>query len=148
MFQGDNRTFSITLATRTDDDELRARLLDPDVFLGAASALPATAPYVDGRSRPITEVHVMARLLNRDRTFTDEAGEPLVAGFVAVGDAHTCTNPLYGRGCSLAMVQAQLVADALGRRAGGRGRVRPCLRGCLRHRGPPLVPRCRWRRTR
>jgi 2-polyprenyl-6-methoxyphenol hydroxylase-like FAD-dependent oxidoreductase len=113
VFQGDNRTFSITLATRTDDDELRARLLDPDVFLDAAAALPATALYVDGRSRPITEVHVMARLLNRDRTFTDDSGEPLVAGFAAVGDAHTCTNPLYGRGCSLAMVQAQLVADAL-----------------------------------
>ena len=28
------------------------------------------------------------------------------SGFHAVGDAHTCTNPLYGRGCSLAMVQA------------------------------------------
>jgi 2-polyprenyl-6-methoxyphenol hydroxylase-like FAD-dependent oxidoreductase len=112
VFQGDNRTFSITFATRTDDDTLRARLLDPDVFLQAAVALPATAAYVDGRSRPITGVNVMARLLNRDRRFTDD-GEPLVAGFVAVGDAHTCTNPLYGRGCSLAMVQAQLVADSL-----------------------------------
>jgi flavin-dependent dehydrogenase len=30
-----------------------------------------------------------------------------------VGDAHTCTNPLYGRGCSLAMVQATLLADAV-----------------------------------
>src|SRR5262249_10172850 len=28
-------------------------------------------------------------------------------------DAHTCTNPVYGRGCSLAMVQAVLVTDAL-----------------------------------
>ena len=33
----------------------------------------------------------------------------------AVGDAHTCTNPLYGRGCSLAMVQATLLADAVAR---------------------------------
>jgi hypothetical protein len=37
----------------------------------------------------------------------------MVLGFHAVGDAHTCTNPLYGRGCSLAMVQANLLADAL-----------------------------------
>ena len=113
VFPGDNRTFSITLATRTDDSELRSRLLDPDVFLAGAAALPATAPYVDGRSRPITEVNVMARLVNRDRRFTDAEGEPLVVGFVAVGDAHTCTNPLYGRGCSLAMVQAQLLADSI-----------------------------------
>jgi hypothetical protein len=34
-------------------------------------------------------------------------------GFHAVGDAHTCTNPLYGRGCSLALVQAVLLADAV-----------------------------------
>jgi hypothetical protein len=36
-----------------------------------------------------------------------------VLGVHAVGDAHTCTNPLYGRGCSLAMVQADLLADAV-----------------------------------
>ena len=34
-------------------------------------------------------------------------------GFHAIGDAHTCTNPLYGRGCSLAFVQAGLVTDAI-----------------------------------
>jgi flavin-dependent dehydrogenase len=36
-----------------------------------------------------------------------------VLGFHAIGDAHTCTNPIYGRGCSLAAVQATLLADAL-----------------------------------
>jgi hypothetical protein len=36
-----------------------------------------------------------------------------VLGFHAVGDAHTCTNPLYGRGCTLALVQAVLLADAM-----------------------------------
>jgi hypothetical protein len=55
----------------------------------------------------------MAKLLNRLRSFT-EADRPLVLGFHAVGDAHTCTNPLYGRGCSLAMVQADLLAEAVG----------------------------------
>ena len=32
---------------------------------------------------------------------------------VAIGDAHTCTNPLYGRGCSLGIVHAELLADAV-----------------------------------
>jgi flavin-dependent dehydrogenase len=54
----------------------------------------------------------MTGLLNRIRTFTRADGTPSVLGFHAVGDAHTCTNPLYGRGCSLAMVQAVLLADA------------------------------------
>ena len=42
-----------------------------------------------------------------------DTDRPLVAGFHAVGDCHTATNPLYGRGCSLAMVQAQVLADLL-----------------------------------
>jgi 2-polyprenyl-6-methoxyphenol hydroxylase-like FAD-dependent oxidoreductase len=112
-FLGDNHTFSVTFAVANDDDELRARILDAGTFERAAHALPATAPWTDQtRAAPITGVHVMARLLNRIRRFTDDDGEPTVLGFHAVGDAHTCTNPLYGRGCSLAMVQASLLADA------------------------------------
>ncbi len=33
-------------------------------------------------------------------------------GFHVIGDSHTTTNPLYGRGCSLAAVQAIRVVDA------------------------------------
>lgn len=115
VFQGDNRTFSVTFAVQNDDDELRALLLDPDRFDDGARLLPATAPWADEAvSEPITGVFVMARLLNRLRTFTDD-GRPRVLGLHAAGDAHTCTNPLYGRGCSLAMVQATLLTEALGR---------------------------------
>jgi 2-polyprenyl-6-methoxyphenol hydroxylase-like FAD-dependent oxidoreductase len=113
-FVGDNRTFSVTFAVPTGDGELRALLLDPAQFEAVARALPATREWVSSaRADPITPVEVMARLLNRRRRFADADGEPRVLGFHAVGDAHTCTNPLYGRGCSLAMVQATLLADAL-----------------------------------
>jgi flavin-dependent dehydrogenase len=54
----------------------------------------------------------MTGLLNRLRRFTDDAGTPTVLGFHALGDCHTTTNPLYGRGCSLAAVQATLLLDA------------------------------------
>jgi 2-polyprenyl-6-methoxyphenol hydroxylase-like FAD-dependent oxidoreductase len=118
-FPGDNRTFSVTLATGSHDDELRKMLLDPDTFERTGRILPATSPWLEPtRSEPITPVHVMARLLNRIRTFVDEEGTPLVLGFHAIGDAHTCTNPLYGRGCSLAMVQATLLADACAQHPG------------------------------
>src|SRR3954470_6478855 len=107
-FIGDNRTFSVTFAVPVDDAELRARLLDPPTFERASAVLVATQPSVEpARAVPITPVHVMAKLLNRIRRFDD------VQGFHAVGDAHTCTNPLYGRGCSLAMVQATLLSDAV-----------------------------------
>lgn len=112
VFQGDNHTFSITLAVRTHDDELRAALLDPATFDLAARSIPAVEPWATAPVEAITPVNVMGGLLNRHLRFVDDGGEPLVEGFHAVGDAHTCTNPLYGRGCSLAMVQATLLADA------------------------------------
>ncbi len=114
VFDGDNRTFSITLACEADDDELRRRFADPDGFTRSAAALVVTAPWLaEGVAEPITDVNVMARLLNRRRRYLSPGGDPLVLGVHAVGDAHTCTNPLYGRGCSLAMVQAVLLAEAV-----------------------------------
>jgi hypothetical protein len=113
VFLGDNRTYSVTLAVQSDDQSLRKLLLDEQAFDRAARALPATAVWAEaGRAEPITPVEVMGGLLNRRVHFVDDEGEALVLGFHAVGDAHTCTNPLYGRGCSLAMVQADLLASA------------------------------------
>jgi 2-polyprenyl-6-methoxyphenol hydroxylase-like FAD-dependent oxidoreductase len=112
IFRGDNRTFSVTLAVGTDDAELRG-LIDAPRFDVAASLLPAsrawTAPAI---SEPIAPMHVMAGTINRVRDMVVE-GRPLVLGYVAVGDALVCTNPLYGRGCSLGGVHARLLAQAL-----------------------------------
>ena len=113
VFVGDNRTFSVTLATPTDDEELRKRLADPVVFDECARQLVATAPWLDGRAEPITEqVHVMAGLLNRWRDHLP-GGVPVATGVVPVGDAVLCTNPLYGRGCSVAFWGANLLAKAV-----------------------------------
>ncbi len=113
VFVGDNRTFSVTLATPTADDELRKMLADPAVFDECARQLVATAPWLDGRADPITEqVHVMAGLLNRWRDHVVD-GVPVATGVLPVGDAVLCTNPLYGRGCSTAFWSAHLMADAV-----------------------------------
>lgn len=111
---GDGRTLSITLAVRTADSELRAALSDPTGFERAVRLLEGPGRFfAAGPLEPIGGVRPMAGLLNRMRTFVDDDGEPRVLGLHAVGDSHTCTNPLYGRGCSLALVQALRVADAL-----------------------------------
>jgi len=113
VFVGDNNTFSVTLATPTNDDQLRKMLADPAVFDACARQLVATAPWLDGRASPITEqVHVMAGLLNRWRDHVVD-GVPVATGVLPVGDAVLCTNPLYGRGCSTAFWSAHLMADAV-----------------------------------
>ena len=112
IFPADNRTFSITFAVPTTDAALRV-LPHADPFDRAALAMPATARWVEpDRSVPITAVEVMARLVNRKVEFVDD-GRPLVTGLFAVGDSHVCTNPLYGRGCSLALVHAYELAGVL-----------------------------------
>jgi 2-polyprenyl-6-methoxyphenol hydroxylase-like FAD-dependent oxidoreductase len=111
---GDGDTLSVTLAIRPDDAELRRALSDPDGFEHACRLLPGPDQFFSrGPLEPRGPVRPMGGLLNRIRRFTDDGGKPTVLGFHAIGDAHTCTNPLYGRGCSLAIVQALMVADAL-----------------------------------
>jgi flavin-dependent dehydrogenase len=54
----------------------------------------------------------MAGLLNRWRDYAPD-GMPVATGLVPVGDAVLCTNPLYGRGCSVAFWGAHLMANAV-----------------------------------
>lgn len=113
VFVGDNGTFSVTLATPVEDDELRKLLADPEVFDATARELVATAPWLDGRAEPLSDdVHMMAGLLNRWRDFVVD-GEPVATGVIPVGDAVLCTNPLYGRGCTTAFWGAHLMAKAV-----------------------------------
>jgi 2-polyprenyl-6-methoxyphenol hydroxylase-like FAD-dependent oxidoreductase len=108
----DEGAFSLTMAIGANDADLRSQLLVPAAFDRAARALPLPGGLV---ARLIADgpVHRMGGLVNRLRRFVDSNGDPLVLGFHAAGDAHTCTNPIYGRGCSLALVQAVALTDAL-----------------------------------
>jgi 2-polyprenyl-6-methoxyphenol hydroxylase-like FAD-dependent oxidoreductase/molybdopterin converting factor small subunit len=141
VFVGDNRTFSITLATPTADEELRKALADPVAFDEAARHLVATAPYLDGRSTPLTpDVHVMAGLLNRWRDFVVD-GRPVALGLHVIGDARVCTNPLYGRG-----LRHRVLAGTSAGRHVARAPDRPARPGTPPRpvdprRDPSLVPR-------
>jgi 2-polyprenyl-6-methoxyphenol hydroxylase-like FAD-dependent oxidoreductase len=113
VFLGDNDSFSITYAIENDDEGLRKALLDADAFEAVAGSIIAVAPWrAAGVADPVTDVHVMAGLRNRYRPLVVD-DQPLVHGLVGVGDAAVCTNPLYGRGCSLAFVHAFGLADTL-----------------------------------
>ncbi len=113
VFAGDNDTFSITYAVDSRDEELRKLLAGEAPFEAAAQVVDSIAAWRGpGVSDPITGVHVMAGLRNRYRPLLVD-GEPVATGIIAVGDAAVCTNPLYGRGCSLALVHAFGLADTL-----------------------------------
>jgi 2-polyprenyl-6-methoxyphenol hydroxylase-like FAD-dependent oxidoreductase len=124
---GDAGTLSVTLAVRSDDAELRAALADSEGFEQACRLLPGPDRFFRGvPPEPWGPVRPMGGLLNRVRRFTADDGTPTVLGVHVVGDAHTCTNPLYGRGCSLGLVQGVLLADAF--EAAGDGEGAPAAR--------------------
>jgi flavin-dependent dehydrogenase len=109
----DAGTYSITAVIDADDRELRTHLNDSDRFDATMRLMPELADVTAMAGTPIHPVHLMTGLINRLRRYTNDAGDPLAIGVLAVGDAHTCTNPAYGRGQSLALLQAVLAADAV-----------------------------------
>lgn len=111
IFPGDSRTFSITLAANPADEPFRALFRRP-AFEALAATLPATQAWVDPSvARPISGILPMANLNNVRRYLVDDAG-PIALGIAAVGDALIHTNPIVGRGCTLAFVNAFELADA------------------------------------
>ncbi len=113
VFRADNRTFSITIAVPEVEQTLRMAIVRPEVFESVCQALPGVAAWTDpARSEPITRVLGMGDLASRWREFAPE-GKPCVLGLLPIGDALVRTNPLYGRGCSFAAVEAHILRDVI-----------------------------------
>ncbi|MFP6627941.1 MAG: FAD-dependent monooxygenase [Myxococcota bacterium] len=112
IFPGDAGIFSITLCASPHDEAMR-RILKTRFFEAAVKALPATSAWVEpSLSVPVSDVHAMGNLNNTRCHFVVD-GQPLALGVYPIGDALIHTNPLNGRGCTLAFVNAELIADAL-----------------------------------
>jgi 2-polyprenyl-6-methoxyphenol hydroxylase-like FAD-dependent oxidoreductase len=116
IFPGDHDTFSITVGTPVDDVELK-RINEPRRFEQFLQALPSVTPWrARGVSTPLdgpaTPVRVMGQLRNRLRHFVDRDG-PLAPGFFAIGDSAYHSNPIYGRGCPMALMGATFLDEAL-----------------------------------
>jgi 2-polyprenyl-6-methoxyphenol hydroxylase-like FAD-dependent oxidoreductase len=109
----DAGTYSVTAVVDRADKELRAHLSDSERFDATIRLMPDLEDVTAAGGEPIHPVHWMTGLVNRTRSFTDARGEPLVAGLLACGDAHTCTNPAYGRGQALALRQAVQLTEVL-----------------------------------
>lgn len=113
VFPGDNNCFSVTLCAPEIEYELRKAIVRPELWDRLMDNLPGLKVWCDAeRAEPTSRVFGMGDLVSRWRDLASEAA-PAVLGYFAVGDCLVRTNPLYGRGCSLAAVQAYMVRDAL-----------------------------------
>jgi 2-polyprenyl-6-methoxyphenol hydroxylase-like FAD-dependent oxidoreductase len=106
-FLHDDGAFSITFTH--DGTDRRLRLLRHDaVFDGAVRATPTLADWIDSsRAQPTSPALPGGRLYNTYRGQLDAAGQPVLPGFISVGDAVCTTTPLAGRGVALALMQAR-----------------------------------------
>jgi 2-polyprenyl-6-methoxyphenol hydroxylase-like FAD-dependent oxidoreductase len=120
LHPGDGDTFSIALGVLPDDPAMDA-LRQPAAFTAAARATPGITPWlVDGVAVPISPVYAITSPPNALRGIAT-ARRPPVAGLFPVGDAACVTNPLFGRGMSLAFAHAFQLADLLAAGPGSAG---------------------------
>ncbi len=123
VFNADNGWFSVTLAAPEVETELRQSIVDPETFDRICRALPGVAPWIDPeRSTPQTKVFGMGDLKSRWRSPVVD-GEPLALGLFLIGDGLIRSNPLYGRGCSFAAIEAEALARAFDASADPRARA-------------------------
>jgi 2-polyprenyl-6-methoxyphenol hydroxylase-like FAD-dependent oxidoreductase len=103
--------FSITLAIPERDLDLRRAASRPETFAAMIDRIPAAATWAQKAcavGRPIG----MGDLKSRWRGIC-AAGRPVALNLFPVGDSLILTNPLYGRGCTLAGIEAHLLRDVL-----------------------------------
>ena len=113
VFPADNGAFSITMAVPEVEETLRAAVVRPQTFDAICAALPGVAAWTDpARSRPVSKVYAMGDLKSRWREMAPE-GKPAALNVFCVGDSLVRTNPLYGRGCSFAAIEAHALRDVL-----------------------------------
>lgn len=112
-FPGDNGCFSITLAVPEVETALRQAVLKPEVFEQVCAMFPGIADWVGPPgSEPISRVFGMGELKSHWRRFVSPERRAIL-GFFALGDSLVRTNPLYGRGCSFAAVESEILAGVL-----------------------------------
>ncbi len=113
VFPADNGTFSITMAVPEVEETLRAAVVRPEIFEAICARLPGVAAWTDPeRAKPVSKVYAMGDLKSRWREMAPD-GRPAALNAFFVGDSLVRTNPLYGRGCSFAAIEAHALRDVL-----------------------------------
>ena len=99
----------MTLYTASGDQPLK-RLRDRGPWTAVVRACPAHAQWLEGE--PISDLIAMGGILDRYRRLV-VGGKPVATGVALIGDAWACTNPSQGRGMTLGLLHAKLLADVV-----------------------------------
>jgi 2-polyprenyl-6-methoxyphenol hydroxylase-like FAD-dependent oxidoreductase len=113
VFPGENGHFAIILCVPVAEVALKRAVRDPQQFDNICLNIPGLQPWLtDHRARATTRPFGIGDITAvwRDYLTNDE---PVALNFFAIGDAAVRTNPLYGRGCSMSVLHANLLADTL-----------------------------------
>ncbi|KOU25967.1 hypothetical protein ADK52_09940 [Streptomyces sp. WM6372] len=112
LHPADNEVFAITFGALPGDRALAA-LRTPAAFTAACRLSPYLADWVDGgAAEPLGPVRAIAMPPNVLRGAGPGRQRP-VAGLVRAGDAACVTDPMFGRGLSLALMHAFRLADLI-----------------------------------
>ena len=110
-FYAEHGHYALSLACPEEESELCDLIRRPDGFEALCEQLPVLDRWIS-QSTPTTKVLGAGKFRNRWRRFgVGDAGPPL--GYFPVGDSQLQTNPMYGRGCASAFVQAEALSEAL-----------------------------------
>ncbi len=112
IWGADNDTVQLGLLPLAHDRRFRSAGT-PDVFESVLRTIPYYASWLPALE-PISEVHPMGALRNSLRRLVTD-GRPVAGGLHVLGDAACTTNPVLGRGLSLALQQAVDLAESLDR---------------------------------
>ncbi len=113
VFPGEEGHFAIIICVPLGEERLRRAVRVGDQFDAICRAIPGTLPWIcEGQATATTEPFGFADINAVWRYYVKD-GTPVALNFFAIGDAAIRTNPLYGRGCSIGILHAHMLADLI-----------------------------------
>jgi 2-polyprenyl-6-methoxyphenol hydroxylase-like FAD-dependent oxidoreductase len=106
----DAGTWSVTVAAPASDTALRSLRCERN-WTRFVAACPAHAPFIAG-GQPVGGVLTAGGAADRVRGLVRH-GVPAATGVLSVGDAWGCSSPAFGRGITLGLMHAAIVAEAV-----------------------------------
>jgi 2-polyprenyl-6-methoxyphenol hydroxylase-like FAD-dependent oxidoreductase len=110
-FYAEHGNYALTFGCPVEEKELSDVIRRTEGFEALCAQFPVLEQWTS-QSVVTSKVLGAGRFENRWTRYGAEGGRELI-GFFPLGDAHIETNPMYGRGCASAFVQAHTFAEVL-----------------------------------